>query len=91
MSNKLITNFIFSTFDEAMDVHKQLFRLLREDGYVRYETLYIYINKERPEDNEVKEYGWGNLWDSKVEPLGIDGDWVLKLPEPQKLKDILKK
>lgn len=87
---KMMPEFIFDTFEEAMDCHKQMFKLLREDGLVRYETLYIFYTKERLEDERLKEYGWGNLFTSKVEPYDDNGKWLLKLPEPQKIKDILK-
>ncbi len=74
--------FIFETFEEAMDVHKQLFKLLREDGFVCYGTLYIYVYKEIPYDtDDYRLYGWDNLFESKVEPYGTDGEWVLKMPE----------
>lgn len=88
--SKFETEFIFDTFDEAMNVHKELFKLLRECGYISYQTLYFYIYKKTDVRKGAENYGWTNLWYSKVQPYGTDGQWVLKLPELENLSKKLK-
>ena len=34
------TEFIFESFDEAMAVHKKLFNIMREKGFVTYADLH---------------------------------------------------
>lgn len=82
------TEFIFGTFDEAMNVHKKLFEIIREKGFVTYADLYFLINKEETLCKEKwTNYGWTKLWGSKVEPIDdcINGYWVLRMPKIKKL------
>lgn len=87
---KLINEFIFKSFDEAMNVHKKLFEIRREKGYVTYADLYILIH---PNESNCKKsysrYGWTNLWQTKVEPYDdyIDGVWILKMPSIKLIKE----
>lgn len=91
--------FIFETFDEAMQVHKHLFELRRKKGYVTCADLYSMVMKDEVEKIEIcsKEiyhnHGWTNLFEVEVEPSDkyINGKWILKLPKAKILKNLIKK
>lgn len=83
------TEFIFQTFDEAISVHKKLFEIMRNNGVVTYADLHIAANKEyNKKDIEYFNYGWTNLWYSKVEPYDDDGNWILRMPKMEHFKYI---
>lgn len=86
--------FVFDTFEEANNVHKQLFKIGREKGHVTCaDVLKLAIKDEESKEiiDSIETYhthGWTNLWDVKVEPIEncVNGDWVLKMPNPKILK-----
>ena len=88
MLKDLQREFIFDELDEAMDTHKQLFELLRTDGFIAYQTLYTYVNHKTDVHLSADDYGWDHLYGSNVEPYGDDGQWVLKMPDLKKLSTI---
>ena len=74
-------DFIFETFEAAMDVHTKLFEIIKKNGFVTYADLYLLVNKDV--DNckeEFHRFGWANLFYVKVEPYK-DKRWILKMPE----------
>lgn len=79
------TEFIFETFDEAMNVHKKLFEIRRNNGFVTCADLYLLAhNVKGPYLSDIyNNHGWTNLWNVKVEPYDEDGNWVLKMPQIQ--------
>lgn len=83
----LPTRFMFETFDEAMGVHKKLFSMLRENGTITYADLYSLITTGYNPKTSHYQYGWTNLWGSKVEPAEgyINGEWFLSMPKVKKL------
>lgn len=81
--------FIFETFEEAMEVHGDLFKILRTNGFVTYFDLDNMMNPEKSYDipkEEYKNFGWYNLFDSKVKPY-YNNKWVLILPEIVKIEN----
>lgn len=85
--------FIFETFDEAMNVHKKLFEMLRENGVIPYVDLYSLVYKDDVINHPLYcNIGWTNIWCAKVEPLNDeDCRWVLRMPEIEDIKNIKKK
>ena len=89
-----LNEFIFDTFEEANNIHKQLFEICREKGFVTcYDVLNLVIKDEKSKEviesvSTYHSHGWINLWDVKVEPIEncVNGYWVLKLPQPKILK-----
>ena len=86
---------VFETFDEAMDVHKKLYSLMRENKVVTCTDLYVLYReyaKKIPialsfdEVDNFSKYGWKSLWGSKVEPNINDVCWVLKMPDIEKIR-----
>lgn len=84
--------FIFETFDEAMNIHKQLFKLCRSKGYISCADLLSMTLKDEDSIKTVKSmdiyqtHGWTNLWDVKVEPIENGCNWVLKMPHVKMIK-----
>lgn len=80
---------VFKTFEEAMDVHKQLFQLIKENGYVTCADLnYLIIDDEHRLVNEDDcNYGWTNLMETRIESCNYaNGKWVLRMPKIKLLK-----
>lgn len=75
--------FIFETFDEAMDIHKNIFKLLRENGFVTLADLHYTMNKSDVFPDDFYDHGWTNLIYAKIEPYY--GRWVLTMPKMEKL------
>ena len=80
---------LFVNFEVAMDVHKQLFTLLREKGFVTYTDLMCMFDKinnftDKVYPDEFDNYGWTNLFGVKVELYG--NDWGINMPELENLK-----
>lgn len=85
---QLLTDFIFETFEEAINVHRKLFELGRKKHFVTYADLYKMTNKV--EDDKVlpdiyENHGWTNLWHIKLEPYDKTR-WILRLPEIKLIK-----
>lgn len=80
--------FIFDTFDEAMNIHRELFKRRRLHGVVTCADIFClrHANEEIVVPDILYSHGWTNLWGSKVEPYGDDGQWILKMP-PMKFID----
>lgn len=78
---------VFKTFEEAMNVHKQLFQMIRENGYVTCADLRYLILEDELLDKSYCNYGWTNLMEAKVESCNyVNGKWVLKMPKVKLLK-----
>lgn len=75
----LANEFIFRSFDDAMNIHKKMFEILKEKGAVSYEDLYSAIYDCEINNPEYKNYGWTKLLYAKVEPYK-NGKWILKMP-----------
>lgn len=77
---------LFATFEDAMNIHKQLFTMLREKSFVTYADLLYMVDDitDRVYPDDFKEYGWTNLFGVKVELYGRY--WGIKMPELEKLK-----
>lgn len=85
------TEFIFETFEEANNIHKKLFEIRRQKGYVTCADLYFLIHPDEEDCKGVyRNHGWINLWDVKVEPCDdcINGEWILKMPKVKYLNII---
>jgi hypothetical protein len=83
----MLNEFIFEDFNQAMEVHKEIFQIIREKGYLSYRKLYSLITKkeEKEVDNLLNldiydKHGWTNLFECKIDPTD-DGKWILKMPE----------
>lgn len=90
---RFLTEFIFETFDEALNTHKYLFKMVREQGYVSYADLYLHLHPDEKLCKDIYHiHGWVNLWDAKVEPVEdcVNGQWILKLPKIIILKNKIK-
>lgn len=72
-------DFIFDTFDEAMDIHGEMFKLMKKNKVVSYTDLYSLIYKEEPCEIMTK-FGWTNLFYTKVEPY-VENKWIIRMPE----------
>lgn len=72
---------VFSTFEEAMEVHKKLFEILRDKGVVYYRD---YIGLIFPDDAFLlvghEKNGWTSLNDMTI-GLRPRGKWALMMPE----------
>lgn len=81
-------DFIFETFDDAMNVHKKLFEIMREKGNVSYGDLYSLVYKDCEITNpEYYTLGWNSVWQVKLEPLNDnDCQWVLRMPTIESIK-----
>ena len=89
------TEFVFDTFEEANNVHKKLFEIRRQKGYVTCADLFALIHVDYSVEEVLNAYckdlyqthGWTDLWNVKVEPAisrkdgCINGDWILKMPQ----------
>ena len=73
--------FIFDTFEDAMDVHTKLFEIIRKNGFVTYADLYFLVNKDVESCvEEFYRFGWANLFYIKLEPYK-NKRWILKMPD----------
>lgn len=85
------TIYKFKTFEETMDIHKKLFKILKDNGVVRYSDLLLILN---PDEKDIKKeyynFGWYNLYYAKVE-CNKEGEWQLVLPNAVLLKYKYKK
>lgn len=77
--------FIFETFDEAMDIHKKIFKLLRQNGFVTLADLHYLINEEEDLPEDFYIYGWTSLIYAKIDPYY--GRWVITMPKMEKLEN----
>lgn len=76
--------FMFDTFEEANNIHRQLFAILRIKRYVTCADLFKLIYPSELYINDIYHtHGWTSLWDAKVVPGDnyINGDWILKMPK----------
>lgn len=73
-------DFKFDTFEEAMDVLGEMFKIMKKNKVVSYADLYSLVNKKEPISSEYYKFGWTNLFYSKVEPYGKNM-WVIRMPE----------
>lgn len=78
---------IFETFDEAMNVHRKLFEIMRNNHVVTYADVISIISEEEVVfHDDFYKYGWTNLFNSKVEPYGDNFEWILRMPKMKKLE-----
>ena len=81
---KNLIKFAFKSFDEAINVQKQLFKICRAKGYVTFADLFFLTHDDEEERALINSkdiyhnFGWTNLWSSKVEPLDdyANGDYA---------------
>lgn len=87
---KFLNEFIFDSFDIAINIHKQIFKICREKGCVTYADLYLLIHPEETNcENIYSNHGWTNLWNCKIEPYDDSKHckWILKMPKIELLKN----
>ena len=77
--------FNFSSFEEAFSVHKEMFRLLKEQGYLTYADTSKILGHPIPESKKSSyfRYGWNNLFGVTVDYAQTkEGTyWYIKLPD----------
>lgn len=81
-------SFMFENLDAAMDVLKKLYEIGRKQDYVTYADLGKILSIDVVDKEIYHNYGWTNLWESKIKPVEgyISDDWVLILPKMKKIK-----
>ena len=86
MKGEKTVKYEFKTFDQAMEVHKLLFSILKSDGVVTYADLYFLANGYSCDgcSRDYYKYGWTTLMESKVRPCDDGRKWAIVLPEPIK-------
>lgn len=96
---KFLTEFIFNTSNEAINVWNALFNSVKEKGYISYSEVYYLtndINKEHelPEIYYNNGWTWAELLGTRIEMISGDYDdikWKLIFPQIRKLENIIKK
>jgi len=73
---------IFDTFDEAMRVHKQVFTMIIDKGYVTHRDFMniIMLNNDLYKDDTYDMYGWTYLCGTTVEEFKGD-KFIITMPE----------
>lgn len=85
--------FMFNTFEEAMNVHKQMFDIRNQKGYVTCSDMRTLSNPKRVYRTKLNENrGWTVLYNSKIEQgRGRFNDkWILKMPRIRNIKNVKK-
>lgn len=77
--------FNFRSFEEAFSIHKEMFRLVREQGYLSYADVSKLLGKEIPEKDKdsYTKFGWNNLFGVTVDYAQTKNGvyWYIKLPD----------
>ena len=82
--------FVFKTFEEAMDVHRKIYDKVREHGFITCHELYCmigFMDNERIYPSIYYTHGWTNLWEVKLGPIEncANGTWILKMPQIKRI------
>lgn len=76
-------NLVFNTFERAMDIHQELFIVLREKGVVSFNDLADIMGLETLDPlvrEKYESYGWDYLCGVEIIETGKNR-WEIKLPK----------